>query len=113
MKSLIVQVIYLLSWGALVFPYLHYVKKAQKDHEELRKTLFNQAEKAREDGRSEEAKKLYDAAHETFTGRGLPWYARDYWPFIIIFILGFIVFEAFSYIGLSGYLEVNEDVDYF
>lgn len=113
MKSLVVQVIYLLSWGALVFPYLQYVKKVQKDHEEMRKTLFDQAEKAREDGRSEEANKLYDAAHEVLLGRGLPWYAKSFWPFVIIFILGFIVFEAFSYIGLSGYLEVNEDVDYF
>lgn len=113
MKSLVVQVIYLLSWGALVFPYLQYVKKVQKDHDELRETLFNQAERAREEGRSEEAKKFYDAAHEALTGRSLPWYAKGYWPFVIIFILGFIVFEAFSYIGLSGYLEVNEEVDYF
>lgn len=113
MKSIVVQLIFLLAWAALAVPFYLHVQKLEDEHIKWRNKLAAEAEEAREEGRAEEASKLYEASYKAFNGFGLPWYARSFWPFLIIFVLGFIVYMAFDYVGLEGFLEVNEDVDYF
>lgn len=113
MKSIVVQLIFILAWAALAVPFFLHVHRLEEAHIKWRNSLAADAEKAREEGRTEEATKLYETSYKAFNGFGLPWYARSFWPYLIIFVLGFIVYMAFDYIGLGSFLEVNEDVDYF
>lgn len=113
MKSIVVQLIFLLAWVALAVPFYLHVQKLEDEHIKWRNKLAAEAEEAREEGRAEEASKLYEAYYKAFNGFGLPWYARAFWPYLIIFVLGFIVYMAFDYIGLTNFLEVNGEVDYF
>lgn len=113
MKSLVVQIIFVLCELAVTLPYVLYVDKLRKDHEKWRKQLFAKAHKAEDEGRRREAEQLRDTAIRALAyDFGLPWYARGIIPIFVLFILGFIVFEAFSYIGLGPYIWFDSEYDY-
>lgn len=114
MKSIVVQLIFILSLAAVIVPFVRHVQKVHDNHRKWARDLSDQAEKARLEGRAKEAEELRELSwNATCRGVGLPWYAKDWAILIILFLLVFLVFEAFSYIGLGRFLEVNEDIDYF
>lgn len=113
MKALIVQIIFVLCELAVTVPYMLYVNKLRKEHEKWRQRLFADAHKAEDEGRKQEAKQLRETAIRALADDfGLPWYARGIIPLFVLFILGFIVFEAFSYIGLGSYIWFDSEYDY-
>lgn len=113
MKSLVVQIIFLLCEAAVTIPFMLYVDRLHKEHREWRQRLFAEAHKAEDEGRNQEADQLRETAYRALADNfGLPWYARGLAPVLILFILGFIVFEAFSYIGLGPYIWPDSEYDY-
>lgn len=112
MKALIIQIIFILCELAVAAPFVFYVEKLRKDHEKWRRWLSSEIYKAKEEGRDRDAEKLQNTAwRAAATDFGLPWYAKGFRPMIILFVLGFIVYEAFSYVGLSQYIWVDSSYD--